>query len=111
MKDRVKHLQDVSLKMKMNEFENTAVMSTLYALSVVIRDRERNFEAWMVDRNLAADALSAASLIIASTYENYLNSNSRAKLAVQRIKDLDFKIKELESLLENREEELEILKS
>ena len=111
MKDRVKHLQDVSLKMKMNDFENTAVMATLYALSVVIRDRERNFEAWMVDRNLAADALSASSLIVASTYEHYLNANSRAKLAVQRIKDLDFKIKELESLLEKREEELEILKS
>ena len=97
--------------MKMNDFEKIAVISTLYALSVTIKDRGRDFDAWMVEKNMAAEALSSASLIIGITYERFISAQSNARLAIQRVKELEFQIDKLESILEKKDEELEILKS
>ena len=56
MKDRVMDMRKISLNMNMSDFEKTAVMATLSTLSIVIRDRGRDFDAWMVEKKMAADA-------------------------------------------------------
>ena len=111
MKDRVMDMRKISLNMNMSDFEKTAVMATLSTLSIVIRDRGRDFDAWMVEKKMAADAMDAASLIIGSTYERFINAQSHTRLAVQRMKELESQVNSLEKLLEKRDEELEILKS
>lgn len=111
MKERVLDMRKISLNMKMNDLEKTAVMATLSALSFIIKERGKDFDAWMVEKNMAADAMDAASLIIGSTYERFINAQSHTRLVVQRMKELEAQVGNLEKLLEKREEELEILKS